>query len=146
MITSHSIDRSVAGAVRIHVQNEEGMRLVLNSSVDGYCYDLPRNEFPAGLKGILCCRLEASAARNFHAHDSYVLDVVVGNYCSKFLRIIDIIQFRAADYSGATLHEIFVHIGICICCAISCDEKACSFKERSLSRHEFNLARPLSEP
>ena len=111
----------------------------------GYCIHLPRYEFAACLKRVLCGILYAAAARNLHTDDGHALYIVIGDNLCKFFSVVDIVKFRTADYCDMILYKALVEATVSVCCAICGDEKIGTVEIWGTYRDELNLYRPLHE-
>ena len=120
--------------------------LIQNLSVSCDGYYLPRNELPTVPERVFRRSLQSSAARHFHSDNRNALDVVILDDLGQLFGVIHHIELRAADQGDFTLHKILVHIRVGIGGAVGGNQQLCAVVERSLSRQQFNLDRPLVQP
>ena len=101
--------------------------------------------FAALCEGSFGSHFQAAAARDFHAYQGDVVDVVLAEDFCQFFGVVDVVEFRAADEGDAALDEIFVEAGVGISRTVGRDEQAGTIEIRRMGRYELELDRPLAE-
>ena len=86
------------------------------------------------MQRFFCREFNSAAAGNFHAYDSYTLDVVFPDDGSQFFTVIAVVQLWAADEGDMVADEFAVEVAVSVSGAVGGDEQIGAFEIRRVSR------------
>ena len=97
------------------------------------------------LEGSFGGHFQPAAARDFHADQCEVLDIVLTDDFCQFFGVVDVVEFGTADEGDAPFDEVFMETGVGIGRAVGGDEQAGAVEVRRMGRDQLQLDRPLAQ-
>ena len=89
------------------------------------------------------CPLDSTAARNFHPHDGYTLNLVLPDNLGQFFTVIDGVQLGTANQRYFPADKIVMEIAVGVGGAVCRNQQGRMIKIRRIDWRQFNLNGPL---